>query len=168
MMAEGNPEQGPYREQWLFLVGRLRGMGETVPVITPAQTAQAPRADYSRPVVQARPAPAGDPEPVAAPTADPPPPAKSVNQAELAQARSRLIQVTAKAKSAEEMYYDLRQNAQRLGYSLNPDTTEAYNGMQGAMEEARRDLDLGQLDAAREQLDIVEAFAKRVLKAGGR
>jgi hypothetical protein len=33
--------------------------------------------------------------------------------------------------------------------------------------EAQRNLDLGRPDAAREQLDIAEAFARRVLKAGG-
>jgi hypothetical protein len=39
--------------------------------------------------------------------------------------------------------------------------------MQGALEEARRNLDAGRADAANEQLDSAEAFAKRVLKAGG-
>jgi hypothetical protein len=125
-----------------------------------------PRARNNAQAVTPRRAAPNNTEP-AAPAADAPQSAAATDAAVLEQVRVRLIQVAAKAKTAEEMFDDLRQSARRQGYSLHPNTTEAYNGMQAAMEEARRDLDLGRARAAREQIDIAEALAKRVLKAGG-
>jgi len=166
-LAGGDPAQGPYREQWLFLGEKLRGLGETMPAFAEAQTSPAPpRARDNAQAVTPRRAAPNNTEP-AAPAADAPQSAAATDAAVLEQVRVRLIQVAAKAKTAEEMFDDLRQSARRQGYSLHPNTTEAYNGMQAAMEEARRDLDLGRADAAREQIDIAEALAKRVLKAGG-
>lgn len=40
--------------------------------------------------------------------------------------------------------------------------------MKMAIEDAQRDVDAGQFDSAREELQKADAYANRILKAGGR
>jgi len=76
--------------------------------------------------------------------------------------------VSAKESSAQSVYDSLTASSSRLGQVVHPDITSNYNRMEAAIRSAQRDADAGNFDGAREQLDIAQAFATRVMKAGGR
>jgi hypothetical protein len=78
------------------------------------------------------------------------------------------MDITAKAQTADEVMTQLRATSAALGQIVHPDTANAYNRMKLALAAATRDFDTGLLGDARENLDIADAWANRVLKAGGR
>jgi predicted Ser/Thr protein kinase len=76
--------------------------------------------------------------------------------------------VLAKEAAAESIYQSLSASSRQLGQVVNPEITANYNRMEAAIRSARRDADSGNFDGANEHLDIAQAFATRVMKAGGR
>lgn len=104
----------------------------------------------------------------ATPSAQETPQSAPADPGGLKELRSRMGDVTAKAASADDMYVWLRQTAQSQGQTLASDVTAAYSRMKMAVEDAQRDLDAGQFDSAREELQKADAYANRILKAGGR
>ena len=125
----------------------------------PEQPAPAPvvrRAATAAPVA----APPAEETPVAA---APPPPVKEDNS----KLKHRYINVAAKCDAAEEAYGQIRTKSAQLGQTPHPDITKAYSRMKIALDTARRDLDEGQADEAKDSLDIAEASADKVLHAAG-
>jgi tRNA A-37 threonylcarbamoyl transferase component Bud32 len=76
--------------------------------------------------------------------------------------------VSAKEATAQSVYDSLVASSSRLGQIVHPDITSNYNRMEAAVRSAQRDTDTGNFEGAREQLDIAQTFAARVMKAGGR
>ena len=75
--------------------------------------------------------------------------------------------VEAKATSAQSVYDSLNASSRQHGQIVHPDITTNYNRMEGAIRSAQRDADAGDFEGAKEQLGIAQAFAARVMKAGG-
>jgi serine/threonine protein kinase len=110
------------------------------------------------------------PPPVVATAPAPPPapaPAARVDPA-LAEVRQRYASVAVKVQTAEAQIDPIRKSVAARGQSLNPDLANAIARMKTDLEEAKQDMEQGDLAAARESLDRAEAFAGRVLKAVGR
>jgi serine/threonine protein kinase len=170
-LAPGDPEQGPYRAQWLFLTPRIRNLGGSAPAYAAApatrsqEPSKTPTGGYGNPL----------PRPVRATaaevTSDATPlvaqPAAAVDPAARRAVESRLMDVTAKAQTADEVMNQLRATSAALGQIVHPDIANAYNRMKLALGAATRDFDSGLLGDTRENLDIADAWANRVLKAGG-
>ncbi|MEZ5353883.1 MAG: serine/threonine-protein kinase [Bryobacteraceae bacterium] len=166
--AGGNPVQGQYREQWLFLVGRIQGLGGTVPVYLSAPLGGAPAdpgpqtGSYSRPLAPRDSAPRAESRiPRDAPPA-------ITDSESYRKAKSRLISVSAKARIAEETMDELKRNSERLGQLVHPETTSAFTRMRISLELAQKEIEAGDVEQALESLGIAEANANRVLKTGGR
>ncbi|MEZ5403881.1 MAG: serine/threonine-protein kinase [Bryobacteraceae bacterium] len=166
--AGGEPEQSHYREQWLFLVGRIQGLGGSVPVYLTApiggtnQTRPA-GPSYSNPAPR-EPAPRTESQ-VRMTAATP---AAPVDGEAYRKAKSKLITVTAKAKIAEETMDELKRNAERIGQLVHPDTTAAFTRMRVSLEVANKEIEAGDVESALETLGVAEANANKVLKVGGR
>jgi predicted Ser/Thr protein kinase/predicted negative regulator of RcsB-dependent stress response len=73
-----------------------------------------------------------------------------------------------KAVAAQSVYESLVASSAKLGQVVHPDITTNYNNMQSALRAAQQDADAGNFEGAKEQLGRAQAFAARVLKAGGR
>jgi predicted Ser/Thr protein kinase len=82
--------------------------------------------------------------------------------------RNLMDTVQAQEAAAQSVYESLTASSKRLGQIVHPDITANYNRMEAAIHSALRDADSGNFDGAKEQLDIAQAFATRVMKAGGR
>jgi serine/threonine protein kinase len=171
-LAPGDPEQGPYRAQWLFLTPRIRSLGGSVPVYAAApairshEPSETPAGGNGNPAP--RPARATATELAADATPAVAQPAAALDPAARRAVESRLMDITAKAQTADEVMTQLRATSAALGQIVHPDTANAYNRMKLALAAATRDFDTGLLGDARENLDIADAWANRVLKAGGR
>jgi hypothetical protein len=76
--------------------------------------------------------------------------------------------VQAKEAAAQSVYESLTASSRRQGQIVHPDITANYNRMEAAISSAQRDAESGNFEGAKEQLDIAQAFATRVMKAGGR
>ena len=74
----------------------------------------------------------------------------------------RLDNVASEVAAAEDNYNQIRQNSQALGQIPHPDITKNYMNTKSALDRARRELDAGQIEAAREDLESASAYAKRV------
>ena len=98
----------------------------------------------------------------------PPQQAPSTPPAIPADLQDRIEAVQAKESTAQSVYDSLVASSSRLGQIVHPDITSNYNHMEAAIRSAQRDADSGNYAGAREQLDIAQAFADRVMKAGGR
>lgn len=95
------------------------------------------------------------------------PPAETVAPVP-AELRDLMDTVDAKAASARTIYDSLVASSKQLGQSVHPDIATNYNRMEIAITSAHREADSGNFDAAKEHLEIAEALANRVMKAGGR
>lgn len=82
--------------------------------------------------------------------------------------RDLMDTVHAKEAAAQSAYESLSASSRQLGQIVHPDITANYNRMEGAIRSALRDADSGNFDGAKEQLDIAQTYAARVMKAGGR
>jgi predicted negative regulator of RcsB-dependent stress response/predicted Ser/Thr protein kinase len=82
--------------------------------------------------------------------------------------RDLMDTVQAKEAAAQSVYESLNASSRRLGQIVHPDITANYTRMEAAIRSAHLDADSGNFDGAKEQLDIAQAFAARVMKAGGR
>ena len=172
-LAPGDPEAGPYRTQWQFLTSRIRGLGGSVPLFaatlelsSPDPPRAPPRYNNSSP----RPAPAApaEPPPPADTGADRAQPVPAVDNAARQAVESRLMEVTAKAQSADEVMAQLRASSAKLGHIIHSDISTAHNKMKMELSAGQRDFENGSLDTARDHIGIAEVWANRVLKAGGR
>ncbi|MFN7922336.1 MAG: serine/threonine-protein kinase [Bryobacteraceae bacterium] len=171
----GDPSQGQYRAQWLFLAGRIRGLGGSVPVYlsAPIGGSEAPkpsRPGYNNPLPpQER---TRDTEPTETRAVAVPEPAAVViapaDRAAYEELRGKLIDVTAKAATVAETMNQLEENSRRIGQLVHPDIRANHTRMKIALEVARKELERGSIAGARENLEIAEACANRVLKSGGR
>ena len=155
--AGGRPEEGPYREQWLLLTGHIHDLGGQVPAIAPTPPAQQPktvvaRIDDRRPLALAVPAQAE----------------RTIDRAEYDAVKSQLLSLNAKSAIADDTIKELRASSERLGQQVHPDILSLYIRMQVARDNARRELEAGDLAAARESISIADACAGRVMKSGGR
>jgi hypothetical protein len=72
------------------------------------------------------------------------------------------------ARIADETMDQLKESAKRLGQSVNPEIAAKYTNMKLAIDRARAQADAGDFSAADESLGIADAYAKRVMKEGGR
>ena len=162
----GQPDKSPYQTDWAFVSERIRTLGGAIPA--PSQTVPAePLKGEARtlagnispppPVMRQSDTPSTGEAPAVAVR----PPTVPENLKE------RMDSVAAKSAAAETAYNSLSQGAQKLGQIVHPDITSNYLRMKRAIDSARREVDSGDFDAAKENLDIAEAFANRVMKAGG-
>jgi hypothetical protein len=90
-----------------------------------------------------------------------------VSQAEYDQVRRLYVHATSTAATAEDIVRQLQAGAAGQGQTLHSDITQKINNMRAALDEARQDLDSGNLAAARENIIAAETHAARVIKAGG-
>jgi tRNA A-37 threonylcarbamoyl transferase component Bud32 len=146
----------------------LAALGEAAP-----QTARPP--EQSPPAVRSAGAQlprSAAPVTEAAPPTDAPqeiaPPVPAVDPKVRQAVESRLMDVTAKSQTADEVLEQLRASSQKLNQMVHPDITRAYNRMKLELAAGQRDFENGSFDSAREHLDIADALAAKVLKAGGR
>jgi eukaryotic-like serine/threonine-protein kinase len=162
--AAGDPAAGHWQADRDFLTERIRSLGGTPPAQTsPESTATA---------VASLPA-EGRSKPAISPAAERP--AASQDSATAVSGPSipeelqeRIAAVIAKSKVAEESYNGLVGNAQRLGQTINPDIASKYARMRQAVASVQQEAGAGDLEALKENLDIAEVLANRVMKEGGR
>ena len=158
----GNPGSSPLQNQYDSLAAHIQQLGGAVVPITPSlpeQAAPAPPTRRAQAAVPAAAPPVEETQAAAAPAAAP----KEDNH----KIKNRYINVAAKCDAAEEAYGQIRAKSAQLGQTPHPDITKAYSRMKIALDTARRDLDDGQADEAKESLDIAEASADKVLHAAG-
>ncbi len=155
--AQGKPTEGAYRVQYQQLAQRIEALGGVVPGGSDSQREGRPSAVA---VDRAPPDKASARQPQAARDSAP-------SQRELITTQQRLITVKAKCLSAEDAYRGIQRSTQRLGFSPHPDITTAYHRMKLAIESAEQELKDGKGPAARESLDLADASANQVLRAGG-
>jgi serine/threonine protein kinase len=110
---------------------------------------------------------ANEPSP-SEPAAAPAPPPSPEDKPAYEEIKTHLDSVLAKAAAADQTMQDLRKNAQAQGYVVHPDIEQQYKGMQLALDAARKALDEGDIETAKDSLGIANARADRVLKASGR
>jgi hypothetical protein len=102
------------------------------------------------------------------PAPEPPPPASPAKTGvDAIKTKDRLITVTARCDAAEEAYRKIRNDSAQLGQTPHPSITESWSRMRLALDEARRELDRGEIAEARSSLDVAEASAGKVIRAGG-
>jgi serine/threonine protein kinase len=170
-LSAGDPAAGPYRAQWQFVASRIRALGGTVPepvhAATPVTlTADAPRTS-ARAVSSRNRAAASDTAEPAFANAAPQPEPIGVDPAVRQEVMSRFSEIRAVAQTADRMMEQMNASAAKLNQAVHPDIVKAHFQMQSAMEEAQREMESGNFDGAREKLERAEAWARRVIKAGG-
>jgi hypothetical protein len=104
----------------------------------------------------------------AAPPTAAPPAAPLIPPAEQAELEDRLITATSKVQVADQAVEPYRQNLARNGQSLTAEILSAMNGMHGALDRAKRQLDAGNATGAKESMTAAEAYASKIMKAVGR
>lgn len=108
------------------------------------------------------------PAPAATPTAPPKAPEPVTgNSKDRIKTRDRYINVKAKCEAAEDTFSSLKRDSASLGHAPHPDIAAAFHRMRAALQTAGRELDSGEIENARESLDLAEASAAKVLRAGG-
>lgn len=167
--ANGNVND-EYRGQYLFLVGRIRRLGGSVPVFMPMRRSepQPSQPSYNHPAPAAAPKPAvtESPSPVSSVPATKA--TAAIDEATYGRISARLVSVAAKVRIAEETFEQIRADSARLGQTPHPDISTANTRMKIALEVAKKELQADNVTAAEENLGIADASANRVLKAGGR
>ncbi|MFN0101095.1 MAG: hypothetical protein ACKV2U_03275 [Bryobacteraceae bacterium] len=81
--------------------------------------------------------------------------------------KDRLTVVTARCDAAEEAYAKIKDDSSQLGQIPHSSITQAWSKMRLALDSARRELERGELDEAREDLDMAELAASKVIRAAG-
>lgn len=165
-IAEGDPSQGPNRQQWGVILAKINGLGGVVPVWVPKVPQQrvpdsAPESRSSQAAVV----------PVARTDLAHPPVISvkpDVNPTEYEIVSRSLDAATSKSKLADETFTGLKADLEKEGKSLHSDIVANHMRMQTALESARHELEKGDLTAARNDIDLANEYARRLMKIVGR
>jgi serine/threonine protein kinase len=177
--ADANPGDAQAQDRLRAVNQRIQALGGSAvvpgiqaapPPVVAAEPVAAP-ANASRPKLRVAPPPppaAAVPVNAAAPPTAAPPAAPLIPPAEQAELEDRLITATSKVQVADQAVEPYRQNLARNGQSLTAEILSAMNGMHGALDRAKRQLDAGNATGAKESMTAAEAYASKIMKAVGR
>jgi serine/threonine protein kinase len=170
-VAGGNPNDPRVQGQMMFLVGRVRALGGSIPVYASMPMGgQVLQPQPQQPVEPRRaPVEAAPPPPrETIPEIQPPPSNTAATRQEYNDLKERLITVTSKIQIAEDSIAPIKQNVAAQGHTLHPDVLAAMTRMHMALDTAKREIAQNDWESARSSLNIAEANANRVLKFIGR
>ncbi len=168
-VAGGNPNDPRVQGQMMFLAGRVRALGGSIPVyasiplnggMQQQQQQETRRAPIEVPPPRER---AQEFTMPAAPSANTP-----AARQEYDELKERLISVTSKIQIAEDTIAPIRQNVAQQGHTLHPDVLAAMTRMHMALDTAKKEIAQSDWESAKTSLNIAEANANRVLKFVGR
>ncbi len=141
----------------------VRPSGTARPSATSAavQTAPAPR----QPIQAANP----PPQPALQPQVSPAQPAvQAAPQGPPADLREKLLRVAGRVRQANAMFEQMQKDLSARGLSPNAELTSGHQQMKLFFDMAQGDINGGNFAGAADSLDRSEAYAARILKAGGR
>ena len=179
-VSAGNRNDPRVQTQMMFLMGRVRALGGTIPVYVGGpmpmilQSQQPAPPEPHRQPLEPSPQPRATlpdipaPAPAAAVPMASPQESAAPSRAGYTEIKERLISVTSKIQIAEDSIEPIRQNVARQGHTLHPDALGAMTRMRMALDTAKKEVERGDWESAKSSLDIAEANANRVLKFVGR
>ncbi|MBA3972816.1 MAG: hypothetical protein C0504_01205 [Candidatus Solibacter sp.] len=131
--------------------------------------ATGPPAGPSRPSAQRNPASQAQSTP-AEPVRDvrPQVQAPPIQQAPPPELREKLLRIAGRVRQANSIFEQMQKDLSARGLSPNSEITSAHQQMKMFFDMAQGDMNGGNFDSAAGSLDRAEAFAGRILKAGGR
>jgi len=164
--TDGDPSQGPNRQQWGLIAARITGLGGVVPVLVPkVPQGRAPVSVPESSSSQLAVVPVAKTELAHPPVISVKP---AVNSTDYEIVSRSLDAATSKSKLADETFTGLKADLEKEGKSLHSDIVANHMRMQTALESARHDLEKGDLTAARNDIDLANEYARRLMKIVGR
>jgi len=170
-VAGGNANDPRVAGQLMFLSGRIRALGGTMPVYMtmPLPSAAPVNEPVRKRMVEPQEAQlTSAPVQESAPLVVPHQPAAAADRAEWQQLRGDFVRVASKVRIAEDGMAQLRGDLSRQGLVVHPETLSAASRMTMSLEMAKKDLETGELAGAKENVRLAEVWAGRVMKALGR
>ena len=128
----------------------------------PASAAAQPA--VQRATVSQTASPQSEPVRVARPQVQAPP----VQQAPPPELREKLLRTAGRVRQANSIFEQMQKDLGARGMSPNAELTSSHQQMKMFFDMAQGDMNGGNFTSAAELLDRAEAFASRILKAGGR
>lgn len=165
-VSNGDPSHGPNRMQWAFIVGRITGLGGTVPVYVPVLPLYTfkpaeKKKDTIGPLQQQTTEEAKSSSAVIIPVLPVPDPA------EYELLNGRLEAAVNKSKIVDQYFDEASGSLKSKGEVIHPRITANYGRMHNSLDSARRALEKGDLVEARTHIDIASECAKRVMNELG-
>jgi hypothetical protein len=169
-LASENPNDPTVRGQLAFVGGRVNALGGSIPIwmsvpiggqnSQPREQRGIPEAYLQAPVKTAAPTSTEYPRLDEATLS----PADRQQWREL---RERYYNVLATVYSAKNAIAPIQSSIESRGLALTPDMVKASTRMNLSLDVAKQDLEAKQFDAARENLQIAEGEARRILRYVG-
>jgi serine/threonine protein kinase len=173
-VAGGNPNDPRVQGQLMFLAGRVRALGGSIPIYVSTPLNGGMQQQQQQQAQEVRRAPI-EPTPSrpreATPEIQMPATTSSgapASREEYNELKERLISVTSKIQIAEDSIAPIKQSVAQQGHTLHPDVLQAMTRMHMALDTAKKEIAQNDWESAKSSLNIAEANANRVLKFVGR